>query len=252
MEQESVAAVLNAAFVRLKSQNSLISIRGIAAQIELSPSYLSKVFRGERELPPHFIRKLGRVLRLDHHEIGEIHRLLLIKLEQSLLSEETGITSLGDSESSVPVKYESIGKTAFWLLEEWHHLAIHNLATTQNFQNSHEWIAKRLGLSLSKVDQSIARLLTDGYLEKSADGIYQKSQLKLRIPTDRSHEAVRKFHQIMMRRAIAVLDPLPTEIEFQERLISSLSVAGDPKRITEAKLMIEEALYKAAEHLAGG
>ncbi len=49
--KNSAAAILKAGLTRLQKKNSGISIRSLASRLELSSSYLSKVFRGERSLP---------------------------------------------------------------------------------------------------------------------------------------------------------------------------------------------------------
>jgi hypothetical protein len=56
----------------------------------------------------------------------------------------------------------------------------------------------------------------------------------------------------MITRAADLLVRPPTEDEFAERLLSGLSLAGDPRQLASAKLIIEEALYRAAETLADG
>lgn len=56
----------------------------------------------------------------------------------------------------------------------------------------------------------------------------------------------------MIQKAAAGLENVPSEAEFAERLVSGISFAGDPKLLPEAKVVIEEALYKAAAILADG
>ena len=249
----AIVQILEQALTRLKKQNPLASIRGLASQMDVTPSYLSKVFRGERTFPAKSIGDLSRVLRLDHHEVAEIHRLLLMDLELASLSTNTGLRTLdASSKRKLAAGYETLGKNDFWLIEDWYHIAIHNLVTTDNFVQSHDWIAARLGITAAKVENSIRRMLADGYILLNEDGRYQKSQMMVRFPTERSHAIIREFHESMIQKALKQLRLNVAEADFKERLISGVTFAGDPSRINEAKVIIEEAMYKAAEHLAYG
>lgn len=251
--RSEIAALLGAALRRLQKHNPLMSIRGLAAQVDVSPSYLSKIFRGERRLPASLIGDLAKVLRLDHHEVIEIHRLLLVDIEQSQISTATGLRTLEPNrKDSVPKSYRGLGTSEYWLLEDWYHIPIHNLATTLNFTDSAEWIARRLGVPEAQVKDSLKRQIREGYLARDAEGMLSKTSLRLRFPTERSHALIRRFHRSMIKKALDALEKPPTEEEFRQRLISGISFAGDPSRLEDAKVIIEEAMYRASELLANG
>ncbi|RYZ74700.1 MAG: TIGR02147 family protein [Proteobacteria bacterium] len=247
-----VARLLNLGLERLKSQNSLMSIRSIAAQVSLSPSYLSKVFRGERKLQPASSRKIAHALRLDHHEIHELERLLLKQIQTTQLPDYTA-----DDEAAEPgdetdlADYQTLGKDGYWILEDWYHIPLLNLVTSEHFHASSEWISNRLGITTQQAEDSVRRLVEAGHLQRGEHGKITRTNLKVRFPTDRSHEAVCNFHKAMIGKALSELSH-PEPGAFKERQISGVSFAGDPQRLDEAKRILDEAMYRAAEHLAGG
>jgi uncharacterized protein (TIGR02147 family) len=249
---ERLTGLLNGALARLKKQNPLVSLRSVAGRVEVSPSYLSKIMRGERELPNKLISPLAKALQLDHHEISELQRLILKNFESSELSGKTGIRTLEKSSEFALTDYQDLGKTEFWMLEEWYHLPLLNLITTEGFNPSPEWMAGRLGITPVKAQQSLGRMIKEGYVGLAADGSVTRTRLKVRFPTARSHAAIREFHQNMIRKADKILAQPATDKEFAERLISGVTFAGDPAQIPAAKLIMEEAMYRAAEVLAGG
>ena len=241
---DRIVELLNEAFKRLKQHNELASIRSIAMQLNLSPSYLSKVFRGERRFPMKLIGGLSRALRLDHHATAEIQSLLLREVENRELATGTGIRTL----EAQPVanrlgEYENLGKADFWLLEEWYHLPMLILVSTENFVPSPDWIAGRFGISRERVQRTLDRLVDEKYLRRRDDASYELTQAKVRFPTQRSHESVRKFHRTMVEKSLKALEGTPTEKDFAERLISGVAFAGDPAKMPEAKLIIEEAIF---------
>lgn len=245
--------LLNRALERLRTENRRVSVRSLAQRLSLSPSYLSKIFRGERGLPLKQVAGLAKALQLDHHETAELQRLILSSLEEKETGGATGIRSLSAAGSN-PLQggYETFGQNDFWLLEEPHLLPLLNLVTTQGFRNEPAWIAARLGITRAQARDSVTRLQASGHLRRRENGGLERTHLKLRFPTQRSHPSVRRYHQAMIRKAGALLLSTPTDKEFSERLISGVAFAGDPARLAEARLVLEEAVYKAAELLAGG
>ena len=184
--------------------------------------------------------------------MAEIQRRVLAHVEAEELSVSTGIQTLAQPTAgkTIVAEYESLGKTDFWLLDEWYHLPLLNLVTTYDFKDDPAIVAKRLNIDETRVRDSIRRLCTAGYLTIDESGKLQRTQLKVRFPTQRSHTSVRRFHRAMVEKAAALLQGVPTEKDFNERLISAVTFAGDPEKINAAKVIIEEAMYKAAEVLA--
>ena len=130
----AIVDLLQAAFRRLKEQHKQASLRSIALHLGLSSSFLSKVFRGERRVPVGLLGKLAKVLRLDHHEVVEIQRLLLAEVEEKRLAPSTGIRTLPrEAGPSVVRDYAALSGPDLWLLERWYYLPILNLVTVKDF-----------------------------------------------------------------------------------------------------------------------
>ena len=72
----------------------------------------------------------------------------------------------------------------------------------------------------------------------------------MRFPTDRSHASVRKYHQEAINKARAQLSSPQAGETFDSRLISALCVTGSSEKIKEARLILEEAMYRAANLMA--
>jgi uncharacterized protein (TIGR02147 family) len=247
----SSAALLMNALKRLQTENRRLSVRSVAAQLKLSPSHVNKIFRGERELPLKLVNQFSRVLQLDHHEVVELQRLALTAHAERELRPGIKIGALREQNTALMTEYETLGGSDLWILERWYYFAILNLVTTQNFDSSPEHIATRLGISESDAQKALDRLTESGHLVSRGGRIERRSE-KLRFPTQRSHLSLRIHHQAMIRKALDKLQGVPTEKDFADRLISSVTFAADPEKIEQAKLILEEAVYRAANFLANG
>jgi uncharacterized protein (TIGR02147 family) len=251
--EAAIVRILQSALERLKIQRELVSLRSLAAGLKVSPSYLSKVLRGQRRISASLLGPLARLLRLDHHEVAELQRLSLEQHENRKLVSVTGFRTLKRAPASqITTDYKSLSATDMWILERWYYLPLINIVTTVDFVPSVDWIAARLGITADVTERAIDRLVQEGHLSRDKDGGLQKTDLKVRFPAQRSHPTIRSFHQGMLKKATVLLDRPPTEAEYADRLVSGLCFAGDPSRMAEAKLVIEQALYKAAEILAAG
>lgn len=250
MTKDPVVTILQSGFRRLKQHNELASLRSIALSLRLSGSYLSKVFRGERKLSPKLVAPLGKTLRLDHHEIKEIQRHILADIEDRKMARMTGVRAVQPRKSSVTTNYEALGAKDFWLLENWFHLPLMNLITVEDAGSDTACLAKRLGISKHQVEQSLERMMRDGYVRREADGKFKRTKMKIRFPAQRSDARIREYHKSAIRRALTELEPTPTDAQFKERLISGMAFAANPEKLSQAKLILEEAMFRAAELLS--
>lgn len=243
----TIAERLQLGLKRLKREQSSTSIRGLAQRLKVTPSYLSKVFRGEKPLSLPLAGKLAKALHFDHHQTAEIQRLLLEDIESSKIV--TGLRTL-KKKRGLSTQYAILGKPDYWLLEEWYHLPLLNLATVEGFDP--QTAASRLQITSEQASHSLQRSLQSGYLRETVNGNIEHTDIKVRFPTDRSHESVRKFHRAMIERALNLISGVPNDQDFTERLLSGVAMACNPNAIPQAKLVLEEAIFKAVDILTEG
>lgn len=240
-------SLLNNALQRLKTQQTNVSIRSLAHRLSISPSYLSKILRGKKDIPAKLIAPLSKVFHLDLIETKELQRLVFEKLEQKKTSHATGIRVI-TSESPKYQAYHTMGSSDYFLLEKWFYIPLLNLATLADFSADVKYIRKKLGISEMDARHAVRELLLRGYLEKDVRGVIRRSRMKIRFSTDKSQKEIRNFHRMMIEKAVEALEN-PSQAAFENRLINGLSFAGHPKKLKEAQAIINDAIYKAAELL---
>jgi uncharacterized protein (TIGR02147 family) len=237
-----VTAILNAAYLRLKKEKNSVSLRSLALRMGLTGSYLSKLMRGEKNLPLHLINELKNVLHLDAVEVSELQGAVL---EQ--IAKNSSIPMSDSISASVDLqKYENLTKQDFFLLERWYYLPLLNLVTIVDFKNDLAWISGRLGISEASVDSALKALIKHGYLKKEGRYLSRTAQ-KMRFPTDKSHQKIREYHQKAIEKASEVLERNTSHEDFDERLITGISFAGSSSKLKEAQVILTKAIYQVAE-----
>jgi uncharacterized protein (TIGR02147 family) len=242
--------ILTSAAEALKKQWSGMSLRAVAGKLEISPSYWSKILRGKKPLPQNLLEKVVKVLAMDAQQVALLQRSILNQLESDVLAPATGIKTSRESGRSPIENYRSLGREDFWLLDEWYYIPIFNLYTMTGFDGQPESMAAVLGLRLNQVEEALRRFVNYGFLKMNERGELVRTELQLRFPTDRSFTHVRKYHQAALSKAKEELAREGASESFENRLISAVCFAGSSEKIKEARLILEEAMYRAANIMA--
>lgn len=238
--------------------NRRLSLRNVARKANLSPSYLSKIFSGQKPLPLPRVRSLAAALDLDPPAIRTLERAALreqagaedlaenLELDLSAVSApEAEPEPLPDLPSAGYARAPS--QTA---LEEWYYLPILDLATCAGFEPS--WIPERLGLRPEVAERAWARLVELGWVEQTPAGKWKKMADKIRFPASRIDPRIQRHHTKMLQKAADELAYRKTDDDFRRRLILGASVATNEASYRKAEKYLEEALFKTADILSTG
>lgn len=218
---------LLAEYKRRKATNPAYSLRAFAQQVGVPPGRVSEFFSGKRPVTEAcFVRAADR--------------LGLSTKQRSLIR---GVTKMPAGEFA----YVAIADDVFDSIAEWQHFAFLNLMDTADFRENLPWIAKRLGISTAEVRDLIQRLYRLGMIERNGKKL-AKASPNLMTTNDVPSAALRRSHKQSLEQAITSLENDPLE----ERDITSITMAIDPKKIPLAKAMIREFRFRLAEALESG
>ncbi len=234
--------VLMTALKRKQENFPHYSMRSLARDLGISPSYLSKILNGKKGLPLKYIGEIEKRLDLDQIERKKL---------ETLVKKEPVETSTSKSSTERLVKYEPFGDGDIRLLEKWYYLAILDLTTCDNFIYDLDWMSERLGIGKSILKDSIKWLLDQGYLKEDCSSI-RKSTLKLRFPASKSKNEIRNYHSQCLKKAINTMESKNSDKDYKERAIHTISIAGNPDNLKAAQEILISALYEAAELLSEG
>ena len=242
--------LLREASEALKKRSAGMSLRAVATRLEISPSYWSKILRGEKPLAQNLLPKVVKVLGMDAQQIAQLQRSILEMIETEKLAPATGLTTSRETADSPIENYRNLGREDFWLLQEWYFIPVLNLFTLIESPANSDEISQRLGITSIQVSETLRKLVQHGFLKQLENKKLERTDLQVRFPTDRSYADVRKYHETMLIKARQEITKPESAQDFASRLISAVCFGGSSEKMQEARLILEEAMYRAANLMA--
>lgn len=219
-----------------QKQNPHYSLRAYARDLGLHSSTLSQILNGKRPLP---LKNAGKVA--ERLNLGPKERTLFL---ESLYKTKT---SLDDIDIGTNDERFMIDESYYKVIAEWEHYAVLTLFDVENFNASVMEISQRLGITEIRSDVVLNNLLICGLI-KHEDGKLVKSHSSVRTTEDLTSQALRTSHLEALEMGKNKLDTIAVE----KRDYSSMTVAVDPEKMTEAKTIIREFRQKMLALLRDG
>jgi uncharacterized protein (TIGR02147 family) len=249
IRESAPSDILRRALVDRVGKNPAYSLRAFARDLGVSHAYLSMVLSGKRPVPVKRAFHFSQTVGLDQEEA-----LAFLESCRRAQFEAKTAEPLVRPKPAAPKasgdEFFRVQLDQFRVLSEWYHLAILDLTLLDCFQPSERWIADKLGLTLEEVRGAVARLKRLGMLSVTR-GKWTKRHRRLEVPTAQSHQAVRRFHQQMIAKALASLDSGNQE-DFERRDITGTTMAVNPARLQEAKKRIQRFRRSLLKYLTRG
>lgn len=208
------------AFQQLQKNNSRFSLRAYARRIGVSAGALSAMLNGKRTITKKMALKFADKLSLDPQEKSEF------------------ISSLQNStaQKKEMISYLKLTTDQFRLIADWEHFAILSLIRTKNFQSDPQWIATRLGISITKANQALARLIELRLVTKNSKSELSRTKTNFRTSDDIIDFGLRKANDVSLDLARQSL----YRDDIRDRDFSSITFAINPNKLAEAKTLIRQ------------
>jgi uncharacterized protein (TIGR02147 family) len=230
------------------SANPKYSLRAFARDLKVSPQVLSPLLRGKKGISTDVAAQIAERLELNPKESNYFMDLVTLVHARSQQAKRLAEYRIRAGQDSGSTRYFSLDVEAFKVISDWHHYAILELAGTKRFKNDSKWIAHRLQISSHEVNQAIERLKALELLEDDGKGSLRKTKNSLSASFGIPSGAIRKFTRQMLAKAIESLE----QQTMQERDITTITMAIDPKRLPKASKMITEFRRALCEFLEKG
>lgn len=216
MEQD-IRNILKEELDRRKSHNSSYSLRAFARNLQISPSQLSQIVSGKRQITAQFIKKVANKLSLSPSEVTGLVRLHLTAeaAEKSLFRQHT------------------LKEDQFALIADWYNFAILSLTKIKGARKDSAWIAARLGITQAQARQSLDRLERMGIL--SPGSAFKQISDPINASSEIPSEAIQRFHRGTLGLAIEKL----ANTKVDQRDFSVVTFAGNKKKLKRVKELIE-------------
>lgn len=231
IETIAVQKILNDELARRKSGNPAYSLRSFARSLGVSPAGLSLLLNGRRPASKKFAQGLATRLGLDPTQTSELLGLYDLKKARPRFEEKLRLQT-----------------DQFHLIADWHYFAILSLFETKGAKADPKWVAGRLGIPVAKAATSLERLERLGYIQRGRGFAVKLTNQAVTTSDEIASAAIRKNHAQTLDRAKVSLEQDPLEL----RDFLSITLAIDPAKIPQAKVLMREFREKLGQFLESG
>jgi len=240
MKADMIQILRNELAIRIE-KNSRYSMRAFSKLLGINIGSLSGLLNGKRSLTPKMADLLCNKLGLSPDVKSEV-----------LLNT---INGFGHNASSGTHDRVELDQEVYRAISDWYHWAILQLVRTKKYKSnvSHSnsrWIARQLQISNTESKLALDRLLKLKLLTRDKSGFYVRT-LKENLTTQNKNvttASLKTWQKQIREKAIASLENDPIEV----RNMSSITMAINPKKIKEAKTMIDDFQEKISKFLEQG
>ncbi len=212
-----------------KKKNNQFSLRAFARILEISPSQLSGLISGKKNLTPKQAAHLIEKLELNEDDSTKMIR----EMHPGFKAPKTALTSI-----------QTLTADQFRLISDWYHFAILSLGEFSDNQYSSRWISQKLGIDPTFAREAMSRLERMGII-RVKDGRFKQTTKPLTTSKDVPSSAIRSYHRQNLQLASEKLESVPVE----HREFLSITTATSRKKIERAKKMISEFSQKLSAEL---
>lgn len=221
----SLRGYLQDELVRRCKSNPRYSLRGFAKHLEMNPSLLSKILRGQVGISTKRFDKI-----CDKMALGPSERQQLAQAEdrkRTFKKQDHLFRELRKTSAQVLEMADQ-----FQVIADWYHYAILELTTIEGFVADERWISTRLGVPYADIVEAKERLMRLSMLGVLDDGRWV--DLSGNVSNSNGHYtslALRKLQKQILNLAIDALETIPVE----QRLQGSMTIAIDQSLVPSAK-----------------
>lgn len=227
--QTTVRDLLLQELLHAQARNPNFSMRAYARKVGMAQSAVSEILAGKRTITAKMASKIMEGLGADPERIQQT---------VSMLKNKTPAAAKG---------FRPLDIDTFHLVSEWYYFAILSLAETPDFQSDAKWISQRLGLSLTKAQEALERLLRLELVEATENGM-RATGVQFQVDPGIATPALKKSHRQNLDLAQTALE----NTRYEERDFTAITMCFDPDKMTEAKAMIKEFRQRFCEVMESG
>ncbi len=237
---------LNAELQTRIAKNPRYSMRALARDLALSPQMISSVLGGKKDLSVDSAAEIASKLGFDPSKTQDFLDAVVLEGCKSDLAKAM-IRQRIEGRNQVRGGFRPLSLEMFKAISDWYHLAILELLDCRGFKSDVRWVATRLGISVHEVKEALARLKTLELLEER-DGKLLRTEFRVSALSDVPAAALREHARQIFAKGTAALQ----EQQQDERDVTSMTMAIDPRLLPEAKKMILQFRRKLCRFLESG
>jgi uncharacterized protein (TIGR02147 family) len=237
---------LSEVLVFRSEQNPAYSLRLFAMELGISPSGLSEILKGKKNLSYGKAVEICHRLELPADETA--YFCALTQLASARRPEEKKQILQRINEIHPKNKMVDLSLDLFSAISEWYHVPILALTDVPSFSLTDKNVAKKLGITRVQAEVAIERLVRLELLERLSHTKYRRVQNHIMFKSKDINKALQNFHRQMLGKAA---DALATQAN-TEKVVETRTFAFDPTQLEEAKRRISRFLSELMDFLETG
>jgi uncharacterized protein (TIGR02147 family) len=237
-------SILEEELAKRAEKNPRYSLRAMARALRLEAGALSQILTGKRIPSYKMAQKILAALDLTPDQ-QNLFLGSLAKSHQSRGLERMNPLFKKTKHAAVP---KDLSIDLFRIVGDWYHYAVMMLTYVEGFDANPKWIASQIGISPLEARLAVKRLLDLGLLKEERGTLTCFSGHFTTADKQLTSAALKRHQKQVLDKSIFSLENDPIE----ERSHTSMTMAIDPKRISEAKKLIEDFTNKMSELLESG
>lgn len=221
--------------------NPSYSLRAMARQLKVSPAMLSALLSGKRNLSAKRAYDLARALKFSKNKTE--YFVTLVQYD-SARSNETRADLMEKLIMLAPrTQANKLDLDNFKLIADWYHAGVLKMTATTQPTDSPSAISNFLGISMEQASDAVERLTRLNLLEKDTNGRLSQTNTWLQTTSEIPNEALRKFHEQMLHKAVEAL----TTQSPKQKFIGSETFAFDEESLQKATDIIEDCFKRVVQ-----
>jgi uncharacterized protein (TIGR02147 family) len=188
--------ILRDNFYERSLRNPSYSLRAYARDLNLSPGNLTDVLAQKTGLSNEKALYIAEVFNLENEDKEFFCKLVEANSARKKEDRKTAEAELWKYDT----QYNKISDDYFQIISTWHHFAIAELVAIKDFIYDHEWMSKRLNISVEEIKFGLERLINVGLLVEH-DGKLSQNYDFFVSPSGTPSDAAKKFHQQVIAKA---------------------------------------------------
>lgn len=223
-----------------QAKNPAYSLRAFASCLGISPTGLSQMMSGNRPMSRKAALKI-----IERCSFSPEERQLFLA---SAFGQSDAATKRQSDTDQSKEDILRIQVDIFKSISDWHHSAILCLGELPKNERNPQWIASRLGISSKAAEDAYDRLLRLQLISIEGKG-FRKLNRQIFIDNNGlSEPAIRNYHRQNLAKAVESLE----RDSVDERDFSSMTMAIDESRLSDARQKIKEFRRELCRFLEGG
>lgn len=237
LENEILNNFLSECWNRKIKNSPSYSRNAMARDLDVSPAFVSNIFKGNKFVSGSLFNKFCQVLELDIQEKEKLKILILKaqKPEDAKLFFKHRDVKENNLRTFIDTDKGEI------LVDKWYYIPILEFFSTPNSLDKSSFLASQLEISNEEVLAAFSQFQKLDLIKNIKDNLWVKSNSHQYVPVGKTRSFIRDFHTNMISRGLRELKKVGSD-DYENRLITGYTFSLDEERLDELKGLIHKFL----------